>query len=320
MAVAALTMPVAIATAGAQGTPSTRPTVAVMYFTNGAISNNAEYAPLSKGLAEMMITELSANTNIRVVERDRLQAETRAEYVRIREQYARGQTAKARTSLAEARGFLIDAAAAKDAAIETRPHVRAGDLDATETRRSAVEAALLHRFEPVLYADLHVTDGAQRHGQQVGVALEGPARQHDGVDGLDRMPSEYDRHAKHVVRLGEPSLPQSDKRLRAADAEQPGTRGLKAGEVHGEDGRLRVTDELVAVERDVVVDARLLRDRLVDAPGDVDGGARRQPGDEGKRAVRAGARERSTSTRGDRPAAASIFAPSARSLAFVSGL
>jgi phage major head subunit gpT-like protein len=52
------------------------------------------------------------------------------------------------TSLAEARGFLIDAAAAKDAAIETRPHVRAGDLDASETRRSAVEAALLHRFEP----------------------------------------------------------------------------------------------------------------------------------------------------------------------------
>ena len=74
LAVAGLTMPMAIASAGAQGTPSTRPTVAVMYFTNGAISNNAEYAPLSKGLAEMMITELSANTNIRVVERDRLQA------------------------------------------------------------------------------------------------------------------------------------------------------------------------------------------------------------------------------------------------------
>jgi 5-methyltetrahydrofolate--homocysteine methyltransferase len=36
-------------------------------------------------------------------ERDRLQAETRAEYVRIREQYARGLTAKARTGIAEAR-------------------------------------------------------------------------------------------------------------------------------------------------------------------------------------------------------------------------
>ncbi len=51
-----------------------KPTVAVMYFTNGAIGNNAEYAPLSKGLAEMLITEMSGNTNIRVVERDRLQA------------------------------------------------------------------------------------------------------------------------------------------------------------------------------------------------------------------------------------------------------
>ena len=70
----AMAMPLAIVSAGAQSTASTRPTVAVMYFTNGAISNNAEYAPLSKGLAEMMITELSANTNIRVVERDRLQA------------------------------------------------------------------------------------------------------------------------------------------------------------------------------------------------------------------------------------------------------
>lgn len=51
-----------------------KPTVAVMYFTNGAVGNNAEYAPLSKGLAEMLITELSSNTGIRVVERDRLQA------------------------------------------------------------------------------------------------------------------------------------------------------------------------------------------------------------------------------------------------------
>ncbi len=62
------------------------------------------------------------------------------------------------TSLAEARGFLIDAAAAKDAAIETRPHIRAGELDATETRRSAVETALLHRFEP---GKFRLTDAAR---------------------------------------------------------------------------------------------------------------------------------------------------------------
>jgi TolB-like protein len=60
--------------AKAQGAGAGKPTVAVMYFTNGALANNADYAPLSKGLAEMLITELAANTNIRVVERDRLEA------------------------------------------------------------------------------------------------------------------------------------------------------------------------------------------------------------------------------------------------------
>jgi phage major head subunit gpT-like protein len=51
-------------------------------------------------------------------------------------------------ALDAARAALIDAAAARDAAQETRPHVRTGGLDATETRRSAVEAALLHRYDP----------------------------------------------------------------------------------------------------------------------------------------------------------------------------
>ena len=35
---------------------------------------------------------------------------------------------------------------------ETRPHVRTGGLDAGETRRAAVEAALLHRYDPGRYA------------------------------------------------------------------------------------------------------------------------------------------------------------------------
>lgn len=55
------------------GTTDTRPTVAVLYFTNGALVGGADYAPLSKGMAEMMITELARNPAIRVVERDRLQ-------------------------------------------------------------------------------------------------------------------------------------------------------------------------------------------------------------------------------------------------------
>ncbi len=58
---------------GAQ-TTDTRPTVAVLYFTNGALVNNESYAPLSKGMAEMLITELAQNSGIRVVERDRLQS------------------------------------------------------------------------------------------------------------------------------------------------------------------------------------------------------------------------------------------------------
>jgi curli biogenesis system outer membrane secretion channel CsgG len=55
------------------GSGDSRPTVAVLYFSNGALLGNADYAPLSKGMAEMMITELSRNPAIRVVERDRLQ-------------------------------------------------------------------------------------------------------------------------------------------------------------------------------------------------------------------------------------------------------
>jgi TolB-like protein len=54
--------------------PDSRPTVAVMYFGNGAIgATNTELAPLTKGIADMLITELSANGGIRVVERDQLQ-------------------------------------------------------------------------------------------------------------------------------------------------------------------------------------------------------------------------------------------------------
>lgn len=50
-----------------------RPTVAVMYFTDGAIgAAHTELEPLSAGLADLLITELSSNPGIRVVERDNL--------------------------------------------------------------------------------------------------------------------------------------------------------------------------------------------------------------------------------------------------------
>ena len=72
----ALVAAAALAMAGpihAQDSTDTRPTVAVMYFTDGAIGKaHDDLAPLSGGISDMMITDLSANTKIRVVERDNL--------------------------------------------------------------------------------------------------------------------------------------------------------------------------------------------------------------------------------------------------------
>ena len=64
----------AVPAAAQQAARDTRPTLAVMYLTNGALVDNATYAPLSKGMAEMLITELAQNQALRVVERDRVQA------------------------------------------------------------------------------------------------------------------------------------------------------------------------------------------------------------------------------------------------------
>jgi TolB-like protein len=53
--------------------PDRRPTVAVMYFDNGALSNRTDFAPLSKGIADLMVISLRSNCRIRVVEREQLQ-------------------------------------------------------------------------------------------------------------------------------------------------------------------------------------------------------------------------------------------------------
>ncbi len=51
----------------------TRPTVAVLPFVNSAIgAANSELAPLSKGIADLLIIEMSQNTNIRLVERENI--------------------------------------------------------------------------------------------------------------------------------------------------------------------------------------------------------------------------------------------------------
>lgn len=53
--------------------PTRRATIAVLYFTNSALVRHQDYQPLSKGIADMLITELSASPALQVVERDRLQ-------------------------------------------------------------------------------------------------------------------------------------------------------------------------------------------------------------------------------------------------------
>jgi len=58
---------------GQSAPPDNRATVAVMYFTNSALVRHDEYGPLSKGITEMLITELAASPAIQVVERDQLQ-------------------------------------------------------------------------------------------------------------------------------------------------------------------------------------------------------------------------------------------------------
>lgn len=70
-AAAALIVPVAPREAAAQ---SGRPTVAVMYFNNNVFTKDArDYDGLSKGVPDFLITEMSANPAIRVIERDQVQ-------------------------------------------------------------------------------------------------------------------------------------------------------------------------------------------------------------------------------------------------------
>ncbi len=67
---AAAPLPLSAQSTGADA----RPTVAILYFTNSSLVDFASYAPLSKGMAEMMISEIAQNSAVRVVERDRLQS------------------------------------------------------------------------------------------------------------------------------------------------------------------------------------------------------------------------------------------------------
>ena len=69
-AVAGLVAPLAVAQAQKEGMP----TVAIMQFTNGSFGKDArDYDGLSKGIPAMLITDMSVNPSIRVLERDQVQ-------------------------------------------------------------------------------------------------------------------------------------------------------------------------------------------------------------------------------------------------------
>lgn len=52
-----------------------KPTVAILSFTNGSFGKDAkDYDGLTKGIPAMLITDMQANPNIRVIERDQVQS------------------------------------------------------------------------------------------------------------------------------------------------------------------------------------------------------------------------------------------------------
>lgn len=71
LALAALcAMPVA-----ARAQADTRPVVAVLYFDNNSIGKDAaDYAGMGKAVADLLINDLAQSANVRVVERDRVEA------------------------------------------------------------------------------------------------------------------------------------------------------------------------------------------------------------------------------------------------------
>lgn len=70
LALASIAM-IAPAIAAAQA----KPVVAVLYFDNNSFGKDrADYDGLGKGIADLLITDMASNSNVRVVERERIQA------------------------------------------------------------------------------------------------------------------------------------------------------------------------------------------------------------------------------------------------------
>lgn len=73
--IARATAVLALVAAPAVAQEDMRPTVAVLPFVNSAIgATNVELAPLSKGIADLLITELAQNPAIRLVERENIES------------------------------------------------------------------------------------------------------------------------------------------------------------------------------------------------------------------------------------------------------
>lgn len=52
-----------------------KPVIAVMYFDNNSIGRDrADFDGIGKGIADMLITDMASNPNVRIVERERIQA------------------------------------------------------------------------------------------------------------------------------------------------------------------------------------------------------------------------------------------------------
>src|SRR4051812_21115166 len=52
-----------------------KPVIAVLYFDNNSIGKDrADFDGVGKGIADLLITDMASNANIRVVERERIQS------------------------------------------------------------------------------------------------------------------------------------------------------------------------------------------------------------------------------------------------------
>src|ERR1035437_7392984 len=70
-----LTAAAGVAFAASSVFAQSKPTVAIMYFNNSAIGKaHEELAPLSKGICDILISEMADNPGIKVIERDQLQS------------------------------------------------------------------------------------------------------------------------------------------------------------------------------------------------------------------------------------------------------